>query len=44
MVRTETLYEFREEEIQDGKIKGSLMKVNEIKNRGKLMAAGYQKG
>ena len=42
MVRTETLYEFREEEIQDGKIKGSLMKVNEIKNRGKLMAAGYQ--
>ena len=44
MVRTETLYEFREEEIQDGKIKGSLMKVNDIKNRGKLMAAGYQKG
>lgn len=42
VVRTETLYEFREEGKQDGKIKGSLMKVNEIKNRGKLMAAGYQ--
>lgn len=42
VVRTETLYEFKEEGKQDGKIKGSLMKVNEIKNRGKLMAAGYQ--
>ena len=42
VVRTETLYEFSEEGKQDGKIKGSLMKVNEIKNRGKLMAAGYQ--
>ena len=42
VVRTETLYEFREEEMQDGKIKGSLMKANEIKNRGKLVAAGYQ--
>lgn len=41
-IRTRTLYEFREEGKKDEKIKGRLMKVGEIENRGKLMAAGYQ--
>lgn len=41
-IRTKTLYEFREEGIKDEKIKGCLMKVGEMENRGKLMAAGYQ--
>lgn len=41
-IRTRTLYEFREEGRKDEKIKGRLMKVGEIENRGKLMAAGYQ--
>ena len=41
-IRTRTLYEFREEGRKDEKIKGSLMKVGEIENRGKIMAAGYQ--
>ena len=47
-IQTRTLYEFREEGIReegmkDEKIQGSLMKVSEIKNRQKLMAAGYHK-
>lgn len=41
-IRTETLYEFREEGTEDEKIKGSLVKAGEIRNRSKLMAAGYQ--
>ena len=41
-IQTRTLYEFREEGRKDEKIKGRLMKVGEIENRGKLMAAGYQ--
>ena len=44
---TETLYEFREEGMKhEGmkheEVKGSLMKVGEIRNREKLLAAGYQ--
>ena len=42
-IQTRTLYEFREEGMKDEKIKGSLVKVGEIKNRDKLVAAGYQK-
>ena len=42
-IQTRTLYEFREEGMKDEKIQGSLMKVSEIKNRQKLMAAGYHK-
>ena len=42
-ILTETLYEFREEGMKDEKIEGRLMKAGEIKNREKLMAAGYQK-
>lgn len=37
------LYEFREEGEENDKIKGSLMKVNDLKNTEKLVAAGYQK-
>ena len=41
-IRTETLYEFREEGMRDEKIEGSLVKAGEIKNREKLVAAGYK--
>lgn len=41
-IRTETLYEFREEGMKDEKIEGSLVKAGEIKNREKLVAAGYK--
>lgn len=40
-IRTKTLYEFKEMGMEDEKIKGSLMKVGDFENRGKLMAAGY---
>lgn len=43
-VCTRVLYEFREEGTENEKIKGSLMKVNDLKNKEKLMAAGYQVG
>lgn len=39
---TNTLFEFREEGAENEKIKGSLVKVSEIKKRDKLVAAGYQ--
>ena len=38
---TKTLFQFREEGEENEKIKGCLMKVGELENRGKLMAAGY---
>lgn len=41
-IQTETLYEFQEEGIKDEKIKGHLVKVHDIANRSKLLAAGYQ--
>ncbi len=41
-VCTRVLYEFREEGTENEKIKGSLMKVNDLKNKEKLVAAGYQ--
>lgn len=41
-IRTETLYEFREEGMKDEKIEGSLVKAGEIKNREKLVAARYK--
>lgn len=40
-IRTRTLYTFREEGMEDEKIKGSLMKVNDLKDTEKLVAAGY---
>ena len=41
-IHTKTLYEFREEGMEHGKIKGRLMKVAELSNQEKLMAAGYK--
>ena len=41
-ITTETLYEFREEGMKHEEVKGCLMKVGEIRNREKLMAAGYK--
>ena len=41
-IQTKTLYEFREEGMENEKIKGRLMKTGEIENRDKLLAAGYQ--
>ena len=40
-IKLQTLYEFREENEVNGKIKGKWVKVNEIQNREKLLAAGY---
>ncbi|TCS79467.1 pilus assembly protein CpaF [Muricomes intestini] len=40
-VRTQTLYEFREEGTGNGEIQGKLMKVEELVHREKLLAAGY---
>lgn len=40
-VQLQTLYEFREEKMVEGKIKGSWVKVNEIQKKEKLLAAGY---
>ena len=40
-IRLQTLYKFQEEGMKDGKIKGTLMKENEIVQTEKLLAAGY---
>ena len=39
-IKTKTLYEFKEERSNE-KVKGCLVKVSELTNREKLMAAGY---
>lgn len=44
IIQIQTLYEFQEEGMENGKIKGRLMKVEELVNRDKLLAAGYQEG
>ncbi|MCI8712223.1 MAG: CpaF family protein [Ruminococcus sp.] len=36
-----TLYQYQEEGVENGKIKGTLMKVEELARRDKLLAAGY---
>lgn len=41
-ILTKTLYEFREEGMNDEKVKGCLVKVSGLENKDKLMAAGYQ--
>lgn len=40
-IQTQTLYQYKEEGAEDGKIKGTLMKVEELVHRDKLLAAGY---
>ena len=39
---TGTLYEYREEGMKNEKIEGRLMKTGELRNKEKLLAAGYQ--
>lgn len=41
-ISVNSLFEFREEESENEKIKGSLMKVGELRSKGKLLAAGYK--
>ena len=41
-VRLQTLFEFREKNVVDGRIKGEWIKVNEMKKKKKLFEAGYQ--
>lgn len=40
-IQIQTLYEFREEGMDNGKIQGQLMKVEELVHKEKLLAAGY---
>lgn len=41
-IQLQTLYEFQEREVVDGKIKGEWVKVNEMQKKEKLLAAGYK--
>ena len=41
-IQTKVLYEFQEEGIENEKIKGSIMKVGDLTNQEKLLAAGYK--
>lgn len=41
-IQLQTLYEFQEQEVTDGKIKGEWVKVNELQRKEKLLAAGFQ--
>lgn len=41
-INTNTLYEFKEEGMENEKVKGRLVKVGDIQNTGKLLAAGYK--
>ena len=40
-IKLQTLYEFKENEMKEGKIQGEWIKVHEIQKREKLLAAGY---
>ena len=40
-IQLQTLFEFQERRVVDGKIEGEWVKVNEIQKREKLLAAGY---
>ena len=40
-IKLQTLYEFQEREVVDGKIQGEWAKVHEIQQKEKLLAAGY---
>lgn len=41
-IQLNTLFEFREKEIVDGKIRGEWVKVHEMERKEKLLAAGYK--
>ena len=40
-IQLQPLYEFREQEMLNGRIKGEWVKINEIQKKEKLLAAGY---
>ena len=40
-IQLQTLFEFRELQVVEGKIQGEWVKVNEIQKKEKLLAAGY---
>ncbi|MEG1715575.1 MAG: ATPase, T2SS/T4P/T4SS family [Lachnospiraceae bacterium] len=40
-IKLHTLYEFKEEGMENGRIQGKLVQVNEMVNKEKLLAAGY---
>lgn len=40
-IQLQTLYEFQEQEMLNGKIQGEWVRVNEIQKKEKLLAAGY---
>ena len=40
-IQLQTLFEFREEKMEMGRIKGEWVKVNELQNKAKLLEAGY---
>lgn len=40
-IQLQTLYEFQERQVVDGRIKGEWIKVHEIQKKEKLLAAGY---
>ncbi len=40
-IQLQTLYEFREKTVVDGRIQGEWVKVHEIQKKEKLLAAGY---
>ena len=40
-IQLQTLYEFQEREVVDGRIQGEWVKVHEIQKKEKLLAAGY---
>lgn len=41
VIQIQKLYEYEEEGMKDGKVQGRLMKVEELGDKGKLLAAGY---
>ena len=41
-IQLQTLFEFREKKVVNGRIQGEWVKVNEIQNKDKLLEAGYQ--
>lgn len=40
-IQIQTLYEFQEQRVVNGRIKGEWVKINEIQKKEKLLAAGY---
>lgn len=41
-IQLQTLFEFQEKSMIDGRIKGEWVQLHEIQNKEKLLAAGYQ--